>query len=176
MDRRGFIGTLLAAIGVTAIDPKALLWRPSPEAIEIIEPSAILTLNQMTFRMLKEIVNTLGVSVASDFAGDKKIGQRIHGVELNHQYNVGMEMLPETVDRYGLDHERYIKPAAASLVKRLNGVKGCGALPIPSGVIRGCVAHDPRSGFALRGLMQYQMKYDYTEEIPIFRFDMLVAQ
>jgi hypothetical protein len=170
MDRRRFVGTLLAALGATTIDPKALLWSPLPEATTVVDSGAILTLNQITMQMLKEIVRITGYSVPFEPSA-AKVGHSIRGAIANRQFNVGM-IAPEQVDRYGLDYERYIKPLARAFAVRLKNLKGCGELALPDIAVRSCVVRDHESGLALRGIQHYVLE-DGLDQL---RFDMLVAQ
>lgn len=175
MNRRGFLGTMLACLGATAIDPKALLWSPTPEASAIVVPDAILTLNQITMQMLREIVNLTGSHGLPMLVEPSKIGYGVSGHVLNHQYSVGMEIAPE-IDRFGLDAARFIKPAATAMAQRIGRPKASGSLPLPNGVVRACVVRDPVSGLSLRGLQQYVEDWQSDDGgYHKLRFDMLVA-
>lgn len=177
MERRTFLGTLLAGLGAMVVKPSAgLLWQPSEAAIEIVEPSAFITLNQITMEMLRRITNELQVTVPLRAELSSLIGHVIpdSSLVLNHQYNVGM-CAPEQIDRYGLDVERYIDPAAKALAARARGLKGCGALPLPSvPSMQACVMTCRSTGLSLRGLYQYSPLRAEWE--PNLRFDILVAQ
>ncbi len=179
MDRRRFLGTLLASVGVLAIDPSKFLWQPDATAVAVIDPGAILTLERITREMLVRIVNTLQVRVPSHAPrGGSKISHTIYphpALVLNQQYNIGM-CVPDSIDRFGLDPERYIIPAADALSRRVQGVKGCGTLPHTDSAtgIASCIATDPVSGLSLRGL--FAPEYLGAFRGDQLRFDMLVAQ
>ncbi len=177
MDRRGFLGTLLASVGVLAIDPSKFLWQPEATAVAVIDPGAILTLERITHEMLVRIVNTLQVRVPFDFQSEGKrlLGRAIYphpSLILNQQYSIGMAV-PDTLDRFGLDSQRFIVPAANALSTRVRGLRACGALSIPTGMAS-CIASDPVSGLSLRGLFAPEFVSGFRGDQ--LRFDMLVAQ
>lgn len=170
MDRRSFIGTLMAGLGALALKPPpGLLWEPTTEAVEVAASGAFLTLNQITTEMLRQITEQLQVTVP--FREEASLlGHSVYpqpSLVLNHQYNVGM-VAPNEIDRYGLDVERYIRPAAMALSERVRGVKGCGRLELPRGAEQACVMTHRESGLSIRGIRMF-------EGLPNLRFDMLVA-
>ena len=171
MDRRGFLGTLMAGLGALVIKPAdGLLWMPTPEAIEVVEPSAILTLNQITMQVLRRVRDGLNVEVPM-IVGDK-IGHADRGVTLNQQWNIAARM-PTELNKTGLALT-HVEPIAELFIHKLKSrdIKGCGVLSHPHSVERCCVVRDPRSGLSVRGIQQYDLEEgDYR-----LRFDMLVAQ
>jgi len=164
MERRAFLGTLLASLGVLAIDPKQLLWQPSPSGPMLLD-GACVSMEHITNRLLFELSRFVSGSVVS--------AQRIGDQGLVGQVHVGMEV-PENVDRYGLDVERYIEPAAHALAFRLKHARArtFAAPPLP-------IAYDQQAswivsreaGMALRGIrMNLGPGADWREAL---RFDVL---
>jgi len=164
IERRAFLGTLLASLGVLAIDPKQLLWQPSPSG-PIIVDGAYISMEQITDRLLFELSRLISGSVVS--------AQRLGDQGLVGQVEVSMEV-PERLDRYGLDVERYIEPAAHALAFRLKHARArtFAAPPLP-------VAYDQQAswivsreaGMALRGIrMNLGPDADWREAL---RFDVL---
>lgn len=170
MERRGFLGMMLAGLGGLVLKPDfGLLWQPNETAVEVVAPGAYIGLQQITMEMLRRIVNDLQVRVPHvDCA---KIGHTTEGFHtLNHQHYVDM-FAPSEIDRYGLDVDRYIAPLAQALSRRSAGLKGCGSLSLPVGVEAACLVKHS-SGLALRGVKVYDIGMDSDR----LRFDMLVAQ
>lgn len=160
----------MAGLGALVIKPAdGLLWMPAPEAIEVVEPSAIITLQQITKEVLRRVVAAHPMPVA--FIDAAKIGGNAEGITLNHQWNVHSR-LPLEVDRYGLE-ESHITPIANLFIDRLgSGVKGCGKLILPNGGARAVSVTDKTTNLTVRGIEFYDIyEGDYQ-----LRFDMLVAQ
>ena len=176
MNRRGFLGTMLALLGTTAIDPKSLLWTPDVRAVEILEPSALVTLDHITKALVEEIARLRGTVVPLD-VNVLRVGDTCaSGYTLTDHYSIDMATAPQQIDRYGLDYERYIKPIAQALHRRTSAMKACASLELPSTVDYASMVRHPKSGVAVRGIshVHYDPVTDDTRHI--LRFDMLVAQ
>ena len=167
MNRRGFLGALMASLVGTAIAPSEVLWMPSPEkGLPIVAPHAFLTLQQITHEvgrlMAKRIA--LPVSMAPDglLLGSDGMTKLVHV----------LMPVPRELGVYGLDSDRYIKPVAEALTSRtqLEGWDRFGELPIRIG---GCdVARWTRctgKGVSVRGVMSYDPGFDEY----MLRFDVL---
>lgn len=177
MNRRGFLGTLLATLGATAIDPNALLWAPRPDAIDVLDADALVTLTQITKAILHEITirraDTALLRVQPTLVGH--VSERGH--TFNHQYHVSMAAPPSELDHHGLDHERYVKRIASALNHRIGQIEACGTLEHPRGdtIIQCATAFNEASGLSLRGLACEGFHPDTSEWTQWLRFDMIVA-
>lgn len=54
MNRRGFIGSIGAALAGTVLDPERLLWVPGQKVISIPKPSVFITPHQLSEMILSK--------------------------------------------------------------------------------------------------------------------------
>ena len=64
MNRRGFLQTLAAGLGLAAVDPEKLLWTPNAKTIFIPAPiikasGTLITLSMITDEALRQLKNNL---------------------------------------------------------------------------------------------------------------------
>ena len=184
MNRRGFIGAMSALLGATALEPHALLWTQQPTAVDIVAPDALLTLERITRAIALELARLRSATAAyePDASLIGHVGTR--GQLFAHQFSIEMDGLPNLVDRYGLDVERYVCPAAKHLHQRLarvGRISGFGKLPSPSlRVVEGQDMEsthyvDQDSGVAMRGIHAQYYDIVTMNVVNTLRFDVLVA-
>ena len=165
MDRRGFIGRLLASTAGLIIAPEALLWRPDAKAVALpaVSAGALLTLQQITNEMHYAMLSRLN-GLPLELRDGRKKGE----AWLTRQIYIDM-LPPLNMDRYGLDAKRHIEPAAEALANelRFRGARVCGEAPLPRGYDQACVVRG--DGLALRSIMDYDFMMDQT----LLRFDVL---
>jgi len=147
VNRRSFVGVLMASLGTLAIDPQALLWKPAEGIADLplVMPDAHLTLLQITTEMARRIGAEIQANYQPEIA---KIGQ--YG--MTHQRSVTMK-LPAVVGAEGLE-ERLIRPACEAMIDTLkcSPIRAFGRLEMPTGCDEAVrVVHLP-SGVAVRGL------------------------
>ena len=151
MDRRGFIGRLLASTAGLIIAPEALLWRPGVDSasLPLVYPGATLTLRQIVMEMHAAMMDRLD-GLPLSHADGHRIGE--NGV--TQQAHIDMLAPPREVDRYGLDVDRYIKPAADLLADHLRqkGARMCGEFPLPH---LGNAYSASGGGLCVRGITNY---------------------
>jgi hypothetical protein len=160
MNRRTFLGALVASLGTLAIDPATLLWRPPAvsEGLPVLQPDALVGLPRITREMSWEIGRLWCGGVPS---AASKIGEDV----LRHQFMVTMEA-PGDITEYGLDPERYVRPAAAVLAERLRDARArvCGMPILPPAY--DCVrVADQTTGVVVRGIV--------LEDALTLRFDVV---
>lgn len=164
LDRRAFIGTLLASIAGTAISPASILWRPSPEAAAVVDPKALLSLHQLTV----EFARRLSQHVNGQIVDGSLLGQ----TGLRDQFSIQMGF-PAEVDRYGIDSDRYIKPAVDLMARKLQLSRATrfGQLPLLANLLPdGCqAALVTGNGVSVRGVRLY----DPVDDIDTLRFDVV---
>ncbi len=163
---------MLALLGTTAIDPKALLWTPDVRAVEVLDPSALVTLDHITKALVEEIARLRGTTIPLDSSVLRVGDTCASGHTLTDHYSIDMATTPKKIDRYGLDYERYIKPIAKALHQKTSAMKACASLPLPNSVVQASIVRHPKSGVAVRGIMDYAA----PEDMHFLRFDMLVAK
>lgn len=165
---------MLAGLGAMAIPAgDGLLWAPDEASPFIIESGACITLAQMTRAVLRYAVAEMPGPVK--YVDDCIIGRS----GLMRQQRVNLDVVPLTVDRYGLDRECYLKPMGVMLGKYLvasmhGKIETCGILPFGASRLPGAqsaIAIDPESGFSARGVRQFNIR---TDEYVLF-FDMVVG-
>jgi hypothetical protein len=168
LDRRSFLGTLMASIAGTAFvqSPASLLWQPS--ALPDLPPvatGAILTLDRMTYAIVKAM-GRMGASATFDPTPAAALGER----GLIHQVGVDMEEYPELVGASGYD-ARDVDPIAAKLVEQMKHrqIRTMGELPLPYGVERACIIRSNKDGLCVRGLQEYDMAFQRN----LLRFDFI---
>jgi len=162
MNRRGFLGTLLASVGALTIDPATLLWQPpeSTDGLPVLEAGAMVDLDAITKAMAEEVERLWQARVVRPFS---KLGQG----DLTRQVYITM-LPPDKVDRYGLDRQRYVLPAASAMADYLRHYRAsqCGVLDHPPGAESVVVR---REGLSLRGVRYYDL---YTDQ-RLLRFDIV---
>lgn len=170
MNRRGFIGTLLASVAGLALDPKTLLWRPTVDA-PLAAPEALLTLNQITMALARELAPLVGT-------GRLVTGHVIGHRGCEHQLSIHMRV-PETMDTEGLP-PMVVKDVARTLLDQIrqHDVRRFGQLRIPDPLAwygHGTVVASRKHGFAIRGLYQpvFFPPDVGSDPEPILRFDVL---
>lgn len=164
MNRRSFLGTLLAGVGTLAL-PKgdALLWMPEPRCVTPVYEGACITLQQITTAMLEYFVEERPRPV-------RRVPKELIGANgLTHLLGVEPSRdapWPLLIERDGLDRERFIRPMAryfsSYIEHQLPGpVTACGELesyiPGTAGCVR--VTHEP-TGYSIRGIYQYDIRQD----------------
>lgn len=162
MNRRDFIGRLLASTAGLALAPEALLWRPEPGVLGLppVVSGAPLTIEQMTRILHQQVLRQIPRSVLLE-------DQRAIGVELPDLFGVDFPP-PVDVGPAGCERE-LLEPAAAALAgyikqKRL---RRFGVLEVPRSVEQTHVVVG--DGLSLRGLMAF----DVWEGRMVLRFDVL---
>ena len=159
MDRRDFIGRLLASAVGLAIAPKDLLWRPESGVVGLppVAPGAVLTLEQITYEMHRLVLDRIGPCELVQGDGSKlRQGQHILGVDMTPPTDVGPEGCLK----------QYLLPAASALASEIafRGMRYFDGLPVPPGVWQ--VERTWSDGFSVRGLMYF----DALEGESILRF------
>jgi len=162
MDRRGFLGTLLASVGALTIDPATLLWQPPAvsDGHPLLKPDAMVGLAAMTQQIHREIL--------TQWQGTVVQKRRIGEDGLTRQFYVTAEM-PTEVDHNGLDYERWVRPVGLLLARRLREInaKRTGVLPIDLHGAQVAVAMTPE--LSVRGICQYYVGFDQS----LVRFDVV---
>jgi hypothetical protein len=177
--RRGFLGTLLASIAATTIDPSKLLWTPPADLVlPPLHPHALVTLQHITTEMLRQIEEICGVNYEQVHA------DKVRNAGLTDQFSIGL-CCPTEVGIIGLE-ERIVTPAARALANELRHrkVRRCGELPLPgpeTGVLESQRVTSTRSGLSLRGLCWYDDRGARTSGPmlstgPMLRFDILTGK
>lgn len=163
MDRRGFLGTLLASLAATTIDPASLLWRPPSvsEGLSALQPEALVSLQAITRQMHREILR--------HWQGRDVVSGRLVGQDgLTRQLYVMAEM-PSVVDQYGVDCERFVKPAALALAQRLQEARATRTGTLPLNLPGAQSAAVASADLSVRGICQWDMEYDKH----LLRFDVV---
>lgn len=178
MERRAFIGTLLAGVAGTIFADKTILWAPVPENVTapVVASDALLTLDQITREALRQLVRQTNLPRILTVVPYGKLGEQHEGIALTQQYNVDFKP-PDDVDLNGLDPERYITPVSMLLAERLNKLpklKGSGLLELPQAYHSSLVV-DNASGLAMRGIMGSFFDEELGRWQPRLRFDVLVG-
>lgn len=176
VERRTFIGTLMASVVGTAFEWRPLLWAPAPARdLPLIAPAALVTLEDITREALRRLVAR--VDSPMTLMPVNHIGDVLrNGFQLHH-WGVDLAAdLPSIVNQCGFDPDRYLEPAMANLAHQLRKIqpRGCGQLPLPAGCFAVERLTDKASGLSLRGIFDYDWRED-GEAVPTLRFDVLVA-
>lgn len=154
MNRRAFVGSLLATLGSLTFANNDLLWLPTQSAVEVAKPEAILSLTHLT----KAVVRGVSQHVSGHLVDGSKIGE----LGLTQQSSVLM-YLPEEIGPHGLDRDRYVTPTVEALAdavkKHRSNVFGEIQFPIAPGIQLARVTNRA-SGVSIRAVMQYQMETD----------------
>lgn len=173
LDRRGFIGMLMAGTAGIVL-PSDLLWQPQLDAaLPLLRPGAIVGLNAMVLELGKQLGDMVGGRLAD-------LDEQDRGLE--HQFHAELMMLDD-VDHYGLDALRYIRPIAeqlAGLISR-NKVTKFGRLDLPE--VRGlsaCRWDFSTTGISVRGIAYRSVVVDDTLDSSLsvrrgVRFDVLAG-
>ena len=172
MNRRHFLGTLLASLGVAAVAPSDLLWTPAPiEGLPLVAPDALIGLQAITDRVAHEIALHWSGQLHPVMPPESLIGQD----GMTRQFNVSISAPPE-VNHYGLDVERWIEPIGEQLSNALYraGMTRCGRLPLPpAGVEAAVIATHPESGVCVRGVQLYDPGFAFSTAQHLLRFDVI---
>jgi hypothetical protein len=160
MNRRGFLGTLIAGAAGLLL-PKDALWLPEPGIIApALDPHAIIGLRHMTYEIAR---------LLSQYAPGRVVhGGLIGEAGLIRQFTVDGRF-PPTVDHTGIDQQRFLVPIAAALAKRVSeGNATYGELPI---VMHGAMRCERVSGqgVSVRGIEYYDIGFNEN----LIRFDVL---
>lgn len=146
MNRRGFLGTLFAAVGALTLDPQTLLWRPSElRGLPPLEPEALVGLRAIT------------QAIAAEIERHWQCGEPTYGDafmrEGETQSYIAMRA-PAELDASGLDRARYIAPAGLQLAQYLRDRKAiaCGHLAL-SAAQPSCLVVTKDTGIAVRGML-----------------------
>lgn len=177
ISRRGFLGTLAAAMTVPLLkfEPTPL-WTPTVGATPVIE-SAVVGLNGMTeavARMIAASVDSRGVR-----NGDQ-LGSKFGRGVFTNQWGVDMRLqdVPDQLDRYGIDVDRYLKPTAASLSERIRRdakTPTFGRLGFPASDLL-IVSRVEVDGVCVRGIYQPKTVDLWDGSVvSMLRFDVLVG-
>jgi hypothetical protein len=151
MNRRDFIGRLLASTVGLALAPEDLLWRPEPGVVGLppVIPGAPLTLEHLTLMMHKAILERIGpgtlVPETARADADMECWPHLLGIDF---------VAPREVGPAGCERA-YIVPAAAAMAEaiRSRGIRTFGELKLPSGIDR--THRVSRDGLSVRGLMAW---------------------
>ncbi len=81
MNRRGFLGGLFGTVAALTLDPEKLLWVPGKKLISIPKRNQILTIEMVSFAMLKVLHNN---TIAM-----RKINGDYHGLFSNTGAKIG---------------------------------------------------------------------------------------
>jgi hypothetical protein len=162
MNRRGFLGRLLASTAGLLIAPEALLWQPSPlPDLPLVVPGSLLDLKTIT------------AQIAAGLAGELPACESVKswpGCESGvHWFGLDMQA-PGEVGPGGLSAQ-YIDPVVRLLSNeaKFRRLRRFGTLEIPPGVERAAIAEG--HGVSVRGLMVY----DIYRAAHVLRFDILGA-
>ena len=186
LDRRAFLGRLLAGLGGLTLTPTDWLWRPGPrDALTLppVVPGSLLTLQQITmelaYRINEEMSSILAPIAEGQYTQTPRLSPYRIGdhmmmpigepaIMLQHAFGVDMNP-PREVRERGLDVARYVDPITDVLVRELKrrGVTALGGMSLPTGVEQ---AYQCQAGGAIvRGVMAFDMpSADY-----LLRFDVL---
>jgi hypothetical protein len=170
MNRRGFLGTMLASVGALTIDPATLLWKPTPELAPVV-PTSILTLEQMTRYVAERL--------SEGFHGEHVSGHLIGQEGLTHQFTVHFPP-PKTIGQEGLA-PAYLDPSVLALDQKLRAIRPTrfGCLPWLMRDDLDChVVMLAASGLSVRGIRGVVPNF-HDDNAPLFeeliRFDVLVG-
>lgn len=166
MNRRGFLGTLFAAVGALTIDPASLLWKPADvEGLALLQPEALVTLDAITRAVAR--------ALADRWQGTEIVaGGNIGSDGLTNQFQVTARM-PTAVWESGLDRT-FIQPVAETLAASVThvGATRMGNLQLPNSVERGAIVRIPSAGVVVQGVQFYDLEWaEY-----LLRFDVVVGR
>jgi hypothetical protein len=146
VNRRGFLGTLFAAVAVGVLDPQTLLWRPSRlSGLPPLEPEALVGLRAITKAIAAEIERHWRCREPTYGDAFMREGET--------QTYVAMRV-PAELDASGLDRARYIEPAGQHLAQSLRDRQAvaCGHLALPA-AWPSCLVVTKDTGIAVRGML-----------------------
>ena len=169
MDRRGFLGRLLAGMGTVALAPALDLFHvPSVEAATasgIIVP---------TYQGAFSAMVTDALEMFSDglpwprylLERDGRIGMG----PISNQISIALDPF-QTADAVdGVDfRERYLRPSMLALSVQAREASAFGVMPLPVGIYEGAIATNQTRGVSIRGLRAYQIERDQD----LLRFDVV---
>jgi hypothetical protein len=162
LDRRRFLGTLMASIVGAVVAPKALLWSPSPElGLPPVAPQALLTLDAIVREAARLLAERIELPV---IRADE--GLRMGDGSMRQQLGIDLA-LPVSLSETGLDAERYLMPAVACFVGRIERERwrAFGELSVPM-VGRASRMTSTRGvtgdGVSVRGVALYDDQTDLT--------------
>jgi len=162
MERRQFLGTLFASLGVLAIDPADLLWHPVEHPAPLLDRHALVGLTAITTALTDEL----------SLLWHPRRAVSSTGLDAKAPHQLAVDMHPPTdLDPEGLDREQYVYPAARALALAIEQrhLTTCGRLPILPARIAHAVTVT-RGKLSVRGLYQpWAAEMDY----PLLRFDVL---